>query len=346
MASRVRIGLIGCGAISKRHTEWLLAKPECSVGALCDISERNLAHRRAQIADLRPDDSVGLYSDYRRMLEDRDLDGVAVLLPHSLHFEVAKDALEAGLHVLVEKPMTTSIREAEELVRLQERSDRVLAIAYQRAHMSEYLAVRRMILEGDLGSLRFVSAHLEQSWYRHITDHAAARPWKVDRAHSGGGQLVDTGSHTLGALIHVTGLEPAEVYAVIENCGLGIDVNSALAVRFHGGAVGSLMIGGFGHSVTEVLRVVGEKKSARILFRTVREQSLEIDGNLVDAHRLVPGSNPDAHFVDAILGVRPVEAGPLLGLKVAQLSEAAYRSAEERAPVFLKAASQVAEEAT
>lgn len=76
----------------------------------------------------------------------------------------------------------------------------------------------------------------------------------------------------------------------------------------------------------------------------VRGQSLEIDGKRVDAPRLVPGSNPDAHFVAAILGNASVEAGPLLGLKVAQLSEAAYRSADAHAPVRLKAASRVAEE--
>lgn len=341
MGTPVRIGLVGCGAISKRHIDWLSAKEECSVAALCDINEDNLTGRRAQLTELRPGESPRLYTDYRRMLNDGDLDGVAVLLPHSLHFRVAKDALDAGMHVLVEKPMVSSIREAEELVRLQEQADRILSIAYQRAHMSEYRLVRKMILAGDLGPVRFVSAHLEQSWYRHITDHAAVRPWKVDRAHSGGGQLVDTGSHTLGALIHVTGLEPAEVYAVIENCGLAVDVNSAIAVRFHGGAVGSLMVGGFGHSVTEVLRIVGEKKSARIFFRTVREQSLEIDGAVIDARGLVSGSNPDAHFVDAILGKATVETGPLLGLKVAQLSEAAYRSAEEHAPISLQAASDV-----
>jgi predicted dehydrogenase len=125
------------------------------------------------------------------------------------------------------------------------------------------------------------------------------------------------------------------VFAYVDNCGLDVDVNTAMVVRFAEGALGSIAIGGFGHSVTEVLRIVGDRASARIFFRTVREQALEVDGEIIDAPSLIPPSNPDANFVDAVLGRDAVSATGELGLRVAQLSEAAYQSAKERRPVSL-----------
>jgi predicted dehydrogenase len=271
--------------------------------------------------------------DYRDLLADTAIDGVAVLLPHSLHYPVAKAALEAGKHVLVEKPMVTDVTHAHDLIATAGRVGKLLAIAYQRAYLSEYLYVRRAVERGDLGTIRFVSAHLEQSWYAHFFSTRGRETWRSRPEEAGGGQLVDCGSHTIAALLDVTGLVPEEVFAYLETCGLAVDVNTAAAVRFRGGAVGALAIGGFGHSVTEVLRVVGDKASARIFFRTVREQALEIDGTPVDAGSAVPGSNPDAGFVDAILGRGQARAAGELGLRVAQFSEAVFRSAQERRPV-------------
>ena len=151
----------------------------------------------------------------------------------------------------------------------------------------------------------------------------------------GGGQLVDTGSHTIAAMLDVTGLVPKEAFAYVETDGLPVDLNTAGVVRFTNNAVASVMIGGFGHKVTEVLRVVGDKKSARIFFRTVREQALEVDGEIVDAKSASPGSTPNANFVDAILNGADVSANANLGLRVAQLTEALYQSAAEHCPVTI-----------
>lgn len=335
MADCVRIALIGCGGIAGRHLQSFLAKPECNVVALCDISREAAIRRKSEARTVRHDCDPQVSTDYHAVLSNPDVDAVAVLLPHALHYPVALAALQAGKHVLVEKPMVTHAVHGHELIREARQRNLRLAVGYQRSYLSEYVYVRRMVAAGGLGNLRFVSVHLEQGWYAHFLGQEGTASWRTRPEEVGGGQLVDTGSHTVAALLDVTGLVPEEVFAYVEPCGLPVDVNTAAIIRFNGGVVGALTIGGFGHSVTEVLRVVGDKASARIFFRTVHEQSLEIDGNALAVKTLVPGSTPNANFVDTILSGATLQASGELGLRVAELSEAIYESARTHHPVPL-----------
>jgi len=335
MKKTINIGIIGCGGIAVRHVNWFLAHDRCQIAAVCDISADSTKELKKLILEQRPQTAVFTTEDYHEILAAPQVDAVAVLLPHSLHYPVVTEALQAGKHVLVEKPMVIESRHAQELIKLSEQYDKILAIAYQRSCLSEYEYVRQMVASGEFGDIRFVSAHLEQSWFANFTA-GPGESWRGNPASVGGGQLVDTGSHTVAALLDVTQLIPVEVFAFIANCGLAVDVNTAASVRFSNGAVGSLTIGGFGHLVTEVLRIVSDKHSARILFRTVNEQLLEIDGKIIDAKEAVPSTTPNANFIDAILGNTQVRATPQLGLRVAQLSEAVYLSAEKQEPVKIK----------
>jgi predicted dehydrogenase len=273
--------------------------------------------------------------DHRDLLADSDVDAVAVLLPHHLHFPIARDALLADKHVLVEKPMVTNTEQARDLVAEAEARGRYIVIGYQRSYLSEYQYVQQMVASGELGEIKFVSAHLEQTWGAGFRKPGGELTWRQMPDEVGGGQLVDTGSHTVAALLDVTGLVPKEAFAYVESCDLPVDLNTAAVVRFSNGAVASISIGGFGHSVTEALRVVGDKKSARIFFRTVREQTLEVDGQVVDAKAAISGSTPNANFVDAILNGAETRANGELGLRVAQLTEARYESAKEHRPVAI-----------
>ncbi len=286
-----------------------------------------------RIKKRRPESDTYITSDHKDLLSDDQVDAVAILLPHHLHYPFAREALQAGKHVLVEKPMVIETEQGQALVSLAQSQGRHIAIGYQRSYLPEYQYVQRMIASGELGTIRFVSAHLEQTWGAGFRSPDGETTWRQKPNEVGGGQLVDTGSHTIAALLEVTGLVPTEVFTYVEKCDLPVDLNTAAAIRFDGGAVGSVIIGGFGHEVTEVVRVVGDKKSARIFFRTVREQALEIDGEVVDAKAAIPASTPNADFVNAILGRTPkVRANGELGVRVAQITEAFYRSAETHAP--------------
>ena len=325
-----RIGIVGCGKIALRHIGWLMGHGDCEITALCDPDDKALAEKTAFIEDAGRARPI-LTADYRSVLSLEEVDGVIVLLPHWLHYEVTKAVLEAGKHVLVEKPMVTNVDHALDLAKVSQRTGCKIGIGYQRSYLPEYLYVKRMVRENKLGELRFITAHLEQSWLQNAA--TATGSWRGDPEKVGGGQLVDTGSHTLGALLDVSGLTPGEVFASIQNCGIEVDVNTSMVVRFTEGPQAAVTVGGFGHSVTESIRLVGDKASARIFFRTLKEQSLEIDGAFVDAHADFRATNPAANFVDVLLGRDEPGAGVDLGVKVAQLCHAAYLSARQNRPV-------------
>ena len=323
----VRIALIGCGGISRRHIQWLLEREDCEIPLLCDIVRAHAEEKREAVRSVRPGADPEIVEDYHRVLERDDIDGAAVLLPHDLHFPVSRDVLAAGKHVLVEKPMVIGVQEAEKLAASVAASGCVLGIGYQRSYLPEYLYVQRMTEDGAFGTVRFLTVHLEQYWLRHALANKGEGTWRSDPQRAGGGQLMDTGSHTIAAMLQVTGFAPQEVMAWTDHAGLDVEVNTSLLVRFQEGAQAAITIGGFGHKVTESLRIVGDKASARIFFRTVKEQSLEVDGLPVDAKAEIARSNPDANFVEAITGEATVGADVNLGLRVARLTQAAYRSA-------------------
>ncbi|MDP7611705.1 MAG: Gfo/Idh/MocA family oxidoreductase, partial [Nitrospinaceae bacterium] len=189
------------------------------------------------------------------------------------------------------------------------------------------------IKQGAVGKLRFITCHLEQSWFAQAS--GPGRGWKTDPNKAGGGQLVDSGSHTIAAMLDVSGLTPTEVYASVQNWGLAVDVNTAMVVRFAEGAQAAVTIGGFGHRVTESIRLIGDSASMSILYRTIKEQRLEVDGELASADLDITPSNPSANFVDTVLGKNSPRADVGLGLKVAQVCQAAYLSAERNRPVTI-----------
>lgn len=336
MSQNIRVGIIGCGKISNRHGSWFLEDPDCEIVALCDLDADARKEREQAIREIHPEAKIEHFSDHRKLLEEGGVDAVAILLPHHLHYTICLDAIEAGKHVLVEKPMVTDVSQAREIMEKAEAAGLVLGIAYQRNTMSEYQYVKRMIDNGELGKIQFLSAHLEQPWFDIVHRPEIANTWRSSHEQAGGGQLVDSGSHTVSAVLAVTRLVPEEAFAFVENAGLGVDVNTVAAVKFRGGVLGSLTIGGFGHSCTEILRVVGDKASARIFFRTVQEQSLEIDGEVVDAKNLLPGTTPNLNFLETIRGNATLESDAELGLRVAQLTEALYASAKAHRPVRME----------
>src|SRR6266496_4446293 len=122
--TQIRIGVIGAGWFaSRRHLPDIVGHPELRLSALC---RRNPDALQLLAGQFQPD---AVYSDWREMLDKRPLDAVLIATPHDLHYEHAKEALERGLHVLLEKPMTIRSDHARELCALARDRNRVLAVA-------------------------------------------------------------------------------------------------------------------------------------------------------------------------------------------------------------------------
>lgn len=326
---KIRVGFIGCGGNASGHIGRVLDIPEAEVVALCDVDQASLQRakeRHSQAAEL-PE-----FTHYQKMLERVELDAVEISTPHTLHFEQIMAALDKGLHVLTEKPMVCTVDHAHQVIAKAEETGKVLMISYQRHLQAQYRYVRNQIAAGELGDIQFISALQDQKWYQ-----GTIGLWRQQMALSGGGQLNDSGSHLLDIALWMTGLEVAEVQAYMEYFDSEVDINSALSLRFGNGALGTIAV--VGNSPTsgiwEDITIWGTKavvylRQGQIFYKTQHSNEVYEVNNL-------PGSTtPDQNFIDAILGRDQVQVPPECGLRVIELTEAAWASAASGQPVKVK----------
>ncbi|UCH34820.1 MAG: Gfo/Idh/MocA family oxidoreductase [Armatimonadota bacterium] len=313
-AGKIRVGFIGCGGIAVGHFKRLLEVPRCEVVALNDTSEDSLkrfVERAPEAAELPT------YSDYKQMLDEVELDAVEIATPHTVHFEQAMEALNRGLHVLLEKPMVCRVDDAKQIIQTAKKKKLVVVVSYQRHYDGGYRYVRQAVQKGVLGKVHFVSAMQAQSWY-------PGYGWRGDPALAGGGQLNDSGSHLIDIILWTTGLVPKEVFAYIDNMGARVDILSAISVEFQGGALANISVVGHAPGWWEDFSIWGDKGA---LYLRGGKILLQKDGKLQDVTGKAKGTgNADRNFIEAIRGKAEVQSDAVGGLRVIQLTEAAWDS--------------------
>lgn len=323
MADKIRIGMIGCGGIAQYHTKRTLQIPKAEFVALCDISDESIARFTTAIPEVA---ALPVYKNYREMLDKVKMDAVMICTPHTLHFPMGMDSLDKGLHVLMEKPLVCSVDHAKKLIAKAEAMNRTILLSYQRHYQWQFRYMRRVIQEGQLGEITYLSALQCQQWKK-----GTVGKWRQDPALSGGGQLNDSGSHLIDAVLWTTGLAVEELTAYIDNLGTPVDINSALAFRFTNGAQGTVSVVGDAPCWYEDFTIWGEKG---VLF--YRNQTLTHcgpDGTMTQPEPEPEETNPDQNFVDIIRGRAQNQVPPVCGLRVIELTEAAWKSAELGTPV-------------
>lgn len=188
----VNIGVIGAGSIAKYHLETYAANPAARLVAVSDL---NLD--RARIVA----DHFGAPSAYRdpgELLADPEVDAVSICTWNNSHAQWATAAVEAGKHVLVEKPMSRTSAEAFAVADVAEGSDRVFQVGFVRRHSRGCQVLKTFIDNGDLGEIYFAKA----SYLRRAGNPGG---WFADRAVSGGGPLIDIGIHVLDLCWYLMG---------------------------------------------------------------------------------------------------------------------------------------------
>jgi len=312
----VRIGLIGCGGFQRHRIANLFPIPEARITALMDVDPVQIEmtkHRYPQLLE------VAAYDDLETMLTQAEVDAVFIATPHTLHHEQILQSFAAGKHVLCEKPLVTTVEHAHDVIRARDRCGKVGMVSYQRHFQAEYQYIRNAIASGRVGAPTCVQALNCQEWKRFT-----AGTWRQDPALSGGGQLNDTGSHLVDILLWVTGLRPAEVRAFCDNRGTPVDIDSSVAIRFEGGALGTICIWGDAPGWYEDVTIGCERGA--FLVRNGKLSMLDEAGNRLNCEIIQGGSTPDQNFVDVILG-RAENLAPFeCGLRVAELTQAAWRS--------------------
>ena len=214
------------------------------------------------------------YGDWQEMLagergRDDRVDLVTVATPNATHFEITKAFLEQGFHVLCEKPMTMTVEEGEEIVRIARDSGRVCAVNYGYTGYSLVRHMRAMVARGDLGAVRLIKAEFAHGHHADAADADNPRVrWRYDPAQAGvSAQFADCGIHALHMASFVIGQEAESLSADIVSCIASrvLEDDAMVNLRFDGGAVGRLWTSsvaiGRQHGLT--LQVFGETGGLR-----------------------------------------------------------------------------------
>ncbi|MYB53852.1 MAG: Gfo/Idh/MocA family oxidoreductase [Acidobacteriia bacterium] len=244
---------------------------EFAAGALDIVPERG--REFAVLHGISPERA---YGDWREMLErerglppGERLDLVTVATPNSTHFEIAQAFMREGFHVLCEKPLTTTVDDAEKLVLTALERDRILAVNYGYTGYPMVRQARAMVAAGGLGAIRVVVAEFAHGSHADAADADNPRVrWRYDPAQAGvSSVLADTGLHALHMACYVIGRRVAKVAADFASCvdGRVLEDDAMATLRFTGGEVGRLWASAVAvgqiHGLT--LRVFGERGGLR-----------------------------------------------------------------------------------
>jgi UDP-N-acetyl-2-amino-2-deoxyglucuronate dehydrogenase len=182
----LRVGIAGLGRVSGSHIQAYAAAPGARIVAVCDQDARVAKAAGERLG-------VTAYDDYERLLDDPEVDAVALLLPHEQHHSAAKEALAAGKHVCVEKPMAVDYGQCKELIALARENDLVLSVTHNTRFAVAYEAAKRYLDSGDLGDVHLIRVTMIGNEVAGYTSDEPRDAWRRER--NGIGALMDDAVH-------------------------------------------------------------------------------------------------------------------------------------------------------
>ncbi|MBX2882967.1 MAG: Gfo/Idh/MocA family oxidoreductase, partial [Granulosicoccus sp.] len=244
---RIRLGMVGGGNDAfiggvHRIASRIDDRYQLVAGALSSTPEKSLESGKALgLAEDR------IYEDFKAMAmrEARlknGIEAVSIVTPNHLHFPAAREFLKRGIHVICDKPLTSTLADAKKLYKAAEESDALFVLTHNYTGYPMVRQAQDMIANGELGNLRVVQVEYAQDW---LTEHQTFKQaeWRTDPARSGtGGCTGDIGTHAFNLACFISGLEveslAADIQAFVD--GRQVDDNAHVMLRFAGGARGML----------------------------------------------------------------------------------------------------------
>jgi len=221
---KIRVGIIGCGGIaSGKHIPSLLKLELVEIVAFCDIIEEKAVQMAKDVAAQTGKKMGRTYVDYRELLQDSTLDVIHICTPNKSHSYITIAALEAGKHVMCEKPMAKTSAEAKLMLEAAKRTGKKLTIGYNNRQRPDSVYLKKVCERGDLGEIYFAKAHAIR--------RRAVPTWGVflNEDEQGGGPLIDIGTHALDLTLWM--MNNYKVKSVVGNIyhKLGSKANAANA---------------------------------------------------------------------------------------------------------------------
>jgi predicted dehydrogenase len=319
----LRIAIIGAGGMTRHHIDDIVAMGS-QIAVVCEPSEKQYTLTVAKLTSLGQPTPPNI-TDLNRLLADYagKLDAAFIVTPHAYHFEQAKACLEAGLDVLLEKPMVMNADEAQRLIDLRDRTGRLLVVAFQGGLSPNIRYAAERLRTGELGTLISISGTVWQNWKALV-----AGQWRSDPVVAGGGFLFDTGAHMLNTVSDLIGEDYAEVGAWLDHRGMQVDILGTVMARTRSGALVTLH--GCGDAIPSCHSDIKVFTSEAILFTGQWGEFLRIQRN--GEPEATPIKLPDmrgawSQFVDVKAGQIANPCPPEVGLRMARLWDAIQESA-------------------
>lgn len=354
--TKVRVAVVGLGWSGMQHLKGYTADPQSEVIAVCDLDKA----RVDKIAARRKIPNT--YTNHLEMLENKDIDAVSVCLPNFLHAPISIDALNAGKHVLCEKPPARSASEAKAMADAALRNDKTLMYALVQRFDRSTQRLKQLIQEGKLGDVYLGKA----GYVRRRGIPIGEASWFVDRERAGGGSLIDIGVHALDCIWWLMNSpRPMEVmgtsyshfkHLVPDDMKYDVDDATFAQIRLENGATiilettwalnlpsdkyikiagtkagatlnpFTLYTEGFFGSVLSFFKSVGATFNSFIFYR--KEDGKEVDKPF-DAPLINGFDEVVKHFVECIMERKEPISSAEQGVMLMQMLDGIYESAEK-----------------
>lgn len=326
--NEVKIGVIGCGYWGPNLIRNFIEIPTTKVTAVADLSEQQLKHIHACYPQI-----PHLTRNYHDLFE-LDIDAVVISTPPQTHFEIAKECLKNGLHVLVEKPLTTNSHDAQTLINLAEKHNRILMVGHTFEYNPAVHALKEMIVSGELGDIHYIDAVRASLGLFHPTLNV----------------IWDLAPHDISILIHLLGQKPTNVSTKgIAYIQTGVEDIAYLTMMFPNNVLSHIRLSWLDPCKTRRITVIGSKKMA-VYDDVESQEKIKVYDKRVKAirrtdtfgefqfayhygsvvspyiHMQEPLRVECQHYVDCILHNKSPLTNGYNGLRVVEIIEAAQES--------------------
>ena len=268
---KIRLGMVGGGQGAfigdvHRIASRIDNRFDLVAGALS--SDPTRAAESAAELGISADRSYASFADMAIAESAREdgIQAVSIVTPNHLHFPVAKAFLEAGIHVICDKPLTSTLEQAEALVEIAQNSEAMLAVTYNYSGYPMIRQAKEMVSNGMLGNIRLIQVEYAQDWLATSLETSGQKQaaWRTDPAQAGaGGSIGDIGTHAFHLAEFVSGLEAQSLLADLDSfvSGRSLDDNAHILLRYSGGTKGMLWASQIatGKENGLYLRLFGEK---------------------------------------------------------------------------------------
>jgi predicted dehydrogenase len=337
--NKIRFGVIGCGGIAVNHIRGIKDCSNAELIAVADIVEEKAKKFGEEY-------KVPWYKDYKEMLKRKDIDAVTITTPSGLHMQNAIDAMEAGKHVLTEKPIEVTLEKIDKMIKVSKKTGKKLACVFQSRFFEGEKKVKEAINNGKFGKL--VLGDMYNKWYR-SEEYYKSGAWRATWELDGGGALMNQAIHGVDMLLYLMG-DVASVTAYTDTLVRNIKVeDTAVAIlRFKNGALGVIegttsVYPGFARK----LEIHGEKGSVILEDHTITKWHFIGEEDLAKKEKeegigaATPQIGHEGHkrqieaFAQALLEGKQPEVNPIEARKAVEVILAIYKSSKEKREIKL-----------